>query len=307
MGIEAIGHEGLAQIDGADVIVQADGADLCPRRDQTVEPGTLRRCAHLLQQQGGQILPVGQVGGDALTDEIAVGGIGVVYGMLAMEAIHAVVTQIQLVQGKLQRGFAVEASILGGEDQPCAAGQGQESAGHAGGGEGQLHTAQVGQLRRKMQIHGVSVDVPLGNGTRCWDQAFQLLAQRSLEIERQNGIEIILDARQLPGLRGDDAVGAGKVGVRAVVIKADGGAQLLLGAAEQTGSQDGDQDQGSQSFHSSSSTSKTGKVRVKVVPVGGTSELVTVMEPRFRSTISLTMARPRPLPPVWRERALSTR
>ena len=74
---------------------------------------------------------------------------------------------------------------------------------------------------------------------------------------------------------------------------------LILALASEKSGDNGDQkENGSQSSHTSSSISKTGKVRVKVVPVGGTTELVTVMVPRLRSTMSRTMDSPSPLPPV---------
>ena len=49
----------------------------------------------------------------------------------------------------------------------------------------------------------------------------------------------------------------------------------------------------------------SGSLTVKVLPAPGWLE--TSMEPPWASTMALQMARPRPVPPRWLERALSTR
>ena len=287
-----------AQVHGAEAVLGVSGQDPGPLGQDGIE-GTVRAWqAKLLQKLHGQLGANSEEQRNAPAHQIAAIRVGIIDGEIAVEPILGVVAQAQILQPHRHGGLAVQQRAVGGEDQGPGIGQRQQRPGKAAGGDGQLHAAQVRKLTGEVQEQGILRPGVARDGAALGDGIFQSPGLGTLTVQGQNGVKILHDAVQLPDLRGQNAVGAGKGRVGAVVVKGAGGEQLRPLAAQKAGQHHQGQKEADQLFHASPSKSKTGNTRVKVVPVGSVSELSTVMEPRLRSTISRTMARPRPLPPV---------
>ena len=117
-------------------------------------------------------------------------------------------------------------------------------------------------------------------------------------------MQIIRVAGGFPLLAGDHAVLRAVLVFPPGIVKGDGVLHQLAGTAGQKQAQA--EKKTEKPLHDlSTSVSKAGKVTVKTVPLP--TVLETEISPRLRWTMVRTMASPSPLPPLFRERALSTR
>ena len=172
---------------------------------------------------------------------------------------------------------------------------GKKGPGKASGGDGQLNAPEHADAGVKLQGQHAVVKGMTDEAGILWEGRFQSVGDGAFTVQLHQGFHISPGAAHVTQLRGEDTVSPLENGVRAVVVKSG---RFSGGGGLASAEQDQNQDQTHKAFHASTSTSKIGKLRVKVVPVGGVWELATVMLPPFRSTMSRTMARPKPLPPV---------